>query len=89
MTIKLKTITNPYKSDLYAIQANPSRSYVITGYELKKFIGILLFVPGEHFPCVRSCCLGKFGYEPIKNAMRVKRLDAIRSMVHPKISSER
>ncbi|CAH2102653.1 unnamed protein product [Euphydryas editha] len=70
------------ETNLYCKQTNPSNPFSITAMEVKKFIGILLFMSVEHFPSVRSYWNEKFGYEPIKKVMPVNRFEMIRSFLH-------
>lgn len=70
------------ETNLYAVQKNPSISFTISVGELKKFIGILLYMSVEHFPSVRSYWHSKFGYDPVKSVMPVNRFEIIRSYLH-------
>lgn len=70
------------ETNLFAIQSNPSSSFTITVGELKKFLGILIFMSVEHFPSVRSYWHTKFGYSPINSVMPVNRFETIRSFLH-------
>lgn len=70
------------ETNLYTVQKNPSISFSISVGELKKFIGILLFMSVGHFPSVRSYWHSKFGYDPVKSVMPVNRFEMIRSYLH-------
>ncbi|CAK1602994.1 unnamed protein product [Parnassius mnemosyne] len=76
----IKKIVN--ETNLYATQQNPTKSFSISDAELKKYLGILLFMSVEHFPSVRSYWNEKFGYDPVSKVMPVNRFEAIRRHLH-------
>lgn len=65
----------------YSIQKNPDKVPDVTLLDLRKYIGILIFMSVYHYPSVRSYW-GKFGFAAIKETMTNNKFERIRRILH-------
>lgn len=70
-----------YQTNLYASQSKPQKQFQINIIDLKKFIGILLFMSVHNYPNVRSYW-GRYAFTPLQSVMTLNRFEEIRSMLH-------
>ncbi|XP_026316625.1 piggyBac transposable element-derived protein 4-like [Hyposmocoma kahamanoa] len=66
----------------YAVQKEPARPESVTITDLRKYLGILIFMSVYHYPSTRSFWSNKFGFAPIKEAMTVNKFEKIRKILH-------
>ncbi|CAB3245910.1 unnamed protein product [Arctia plantaginis] len=66
----------------YAVQNKPDRPDVITLGELRKYLGILIYMSVYHYPSVRGYWANKHGFEAIIKAMPVNKFEKIRRVLH-------
>lgn len=66
----------------YSVQTNPDRPESLTITDLRKYIGILIFMSVYHYPSTRSYWSTKFGFSSIKDAMPVNKFEKIRRILH-------
>lgn len=71
-----------HESNKYATQINPNFSDPITELELRKFIGILIYMSVYHYPNVRSYWASNVRFQPISDTMTVNRFEKIRQILH-------
>lgn len=69
------------ETNLYATQQQPDRTDRITIQDLRKYIGILIFMSVYHYPNIRSYW-GKFGFSHIRETMPVNKFEKIRRILH-------
>ncbi|CAK1580646.1 unnamed protein product [Parnassius mnemosyne] len=70
------------ETNLYATQLNPENRFNLSHYDLKKFLGILLYMSVQHFPSTRKYWSRRFGFEPIKQTMNVNTFEKIKKYIH-------
>lgn len=70
------------ETNTYSVQSSPDRPDLISLAELRKYLGILIFMSVYHFPSVRSYWSTKFGFRPIIEAMPVNKFEKIRRILH-------
>ncbi|CAG4954515.1 unnamed protein product [Colias eurytheme] len=70
------------ESNRYSVQKQPDRPDCVTDVEIRKYMGILIFMSVYHYPNVRSYWHTKFGFRPISEAMPVNRFEKIRRIIH-------
>lgn len=75
----LTEITN--QSNLYAKKQNPKSDFNINLIDLKKYIGILMFMSVYRYPNVRSYW-SRYQFDAIMSTMTVNEFEAIRSKIH-------
>lgn len=66
----------------YAVQIKPDRPDSLTISDLRKYLGILIFMSVYHYPSTRSYWSAKFGFSPIKDALPVNKFEKIRNILH-------
>lgn len=69
------------QSNLYARQTNVETKFTVDPIEMRKFIGILIFMSVYKYPNVRSYW-GKHSFEAIRGTMTVNRFEEIRRYLH-------
>lgn len=69
------------QTNLYANQINPKANFEVSVIEMKKYIGILIFMSVFKYPNVRSYW-GRYGFDPIRSTMTVNRFEEIRRYIH-------
>lgn len=70
------------ESNTYSTQMNPARPDQMTMVELRKYLGILIFMSVYHYPSIRSYWSNKFGFSHIANCMPVNRFEKLRRFIH-------
>ncbi|XP_026745537.1 piggyBac transposable element-derived protein 3-like isoform X1 [Trichoplusia ni] len=70
------------ETNYYAVQKKPDRPDVITLGELRKYLGILIYMSVYHYPSVRGYWANKHGFEAIIKAMPVNKFEKIRRVLH-------
>lgn len=76
------------ESNLYARQKKINSTFFCKSQDIRKYIGILMFMSVYRYPNVRSFW-GRHSFELIRNAMTVNRFEEIRSHIHFADSSKR
>lgn len=66
----------------YSIQQRPDRPEQFTITDLRKYLGILIFMSVYNYPNTRSYWHNKFGFQPIREAMSVNTFEKIRKILH-------
>lgn len=61
---------------------NPERSTSFNLLDLKKFLGILLYVSVQHFLNTRSYWSPKYGYEPIYSVISNNKFEQLKKSLH-------
>lgn len=69
------------QTNLYARQKNVATKFTVSPDEIKKFMGILIYMSVFRYPNIRSYW-GKYSFEEIRDAMHRHRFDEIRSNLH-------
>lgn len=69
------------QTNLYAKKSNPQTNFILNMIELKKYIGILIFMSVYNYPNVRSYW-GRYSFDAIQSAMTVNRFEEIRRYIH-------
>lgn len=70
------------ETNLYSVQKQPDRPEIINEVELRKYLGILIFMSVYHYPSVRSYWNTKHGFHGIKDAMAVNKFEKMRRILH-------
>lgn len=70
-----------YQSNLYAKQQDVSTKFTLTSCDLKKYIGILIYMSVYRYSSVESYW-SKHSFESVRNAMTFKQLFSIRKYLH-------
>lgn len=70
------------ESTRYAVQKQPERPETFTVGDIRKYLGILIFMSVFHYPSTRSYWSNKFGFNPIKEAMSVNKFEKMRKLLH-------
>ncbi|CAK1591763.1 unnamed protein product [Parnassius mnemosyne] len=70
------------ETNKYSTQTNIDRPVQISLTELRKYLGILIFMSVYRYPSVRSYWSSKFGFRPIIEAMPVNKFEKVRSILH-------
>lgn len=69
------------QTNLYARQGNPKTEFEVNLIDLKKYIGILVYMSVYEYPNVRSYW-GRHAFSPIHTTMTVNRFEEIRQYLH-------
>lgn len=69
------------QTNLYARQKDIRTNFIIQSDDIRKFVGILLYMSVYRYPNVRSYW-GKHSFEPIRQAMPMLRFESIRRYLH-------
>lgn len=69
------------QTNLYSKQKNVNSRFVTNNVEIRKFIGILIFMSVYRYPSVRSYW-GQHGFQPIIDAMQQKTFESICQHLH-------
>lgn len=70
------------QTNLYSIQQDVNKPVNVNMLEIKKFIGILIYMSVYKYPNVRSYWSKKYGFKAIINTMPVNRFEKIRQFLH-------
>lgn len=69
------------QTNLYAKQIKPKADFKVSVIEMKKYIGILIFMSVYNYPNVRSYWR-RYGFDAIRSTMPVNRFEEIRRYIH-------
>lgn len=75
----LTDVTNQTK--LYAQKSKPTKQFEVNIIDLKKFIGILIYMSVFEYPNVRSYW-GRYSFDPIRSTMPLNQFEEIRQFLH-------
>lgn len=70
-----------FETNLYIVQKEIAHCQPVTLLEIRKFLGILIFMSVYHYPNVRSYW-SEHGFRTIMESMTLNRFEKIRSVIH-------
>lgn len=70
------------QSNLFSIQVDPSKPANITENELRRYLGVCLYMSVVHMPNLRSYWGRNLGFSQIKEAMSEKKFEKVRRFLH-------
>lgn len=73
-------ITN--ETNLYSVQKNPNRSAKITNLDIKKFLGVCIYMSVSHLPRTRCYWRQDIGIPTIRNAMSINEFERLKTILH-------
>ena len=70
------------QSNLYSLQLNPNKPANITQQDLRKYLGICIYMSIVHMPRIRSYWSSNLGFAQVKEALSERKFDKIRQFLH-------